>query len=144
MISVPPRLQIRAPSPGPRPDTWDESRTDRLRQLNDNQHEYFLRPRSTIPSHILRIEFALDTPGWDASAIDTFSATLTEYADTFSLSKLDNGACSLRQFDIKAPPETQLIQSRSYRLNPVLSKQADAIMLDSYIAAGLIQHSTTP
>ena len=35
------------------------------------------------------------------------------------------------------------IQSRPYRLNPVLSKQADAI-LDSYLAAGLIQHSTSP
>ena len=30
-----------------------------------------------------------------------------------------------------------------YRLNPVLSNQADAI-LDSYLAAGLIQHSTSP
>ena len=28
-------------------------------------------------------------------------------------------------------------------MNPVLSKQADAI-LDSYVAAGLIQHSTSP
>ena len=41
------------------------------------------------------------------------------------------------------PPETQPIQSRPYRLNPVLSKQVDAI-LDSYLAAGLIQHSTSP
>ena len=38
---------------------------------------------------------------------------------------------------------TQPIQSRPYRLNPVLSKQADAI-LDSYLAAGPIQHSTSP
>ena len=41
------------------------------------------------------------------------------------------------------PPGTQPIQSRPYRLNPVLSKQVDAI-LDSYLAAGLIQHSTSP
>ena len=66
-----------------------------------------------------------------------------DYADVFSSSKLDYGECSLRPFEIKVPPGTQPIQSRPYRLNPVLSKQADAI-LDSYIAAGLIQHSTSP
>ena len=33
--------------------------------------------------------------------------------------------------------------ARSYRLDPVLSKQVDAI-LGSYLAAGLIQHSTSP
>ena len=38
------------------------------------------------------------------------------------------------------PPGTQPIKSRPYRLNPVLSKQVDAI-LDSYLVAGLIQHS---
>ena len=41
------------------------------------------------------------------------------------------------------PPGTQPIQSRPYRLNPDLSKQVDAI-LDSYLAAGLIQHSVSP
>ena len=41
------------------------------------------------------------------------------------------------------PLGTQAIQSRPYRLDPVLSKQADAI-LDSYLAAGLIQHSASP
>ena len=41
------------------------------------------------------------------------------------------------------PPGTQPIQSRLYRLNPVLSKQVDAI-LDSYLAAGLVQHSASP
>ena len=46
-------------------------------------------------------------------------------------------------FEIKVPPRTQPIQSRPYRLNPVLSKQVDVI-LDSYLAAGLIQHSTSP
>ena len=41
------------------------------------------------------------------------------------------------------PPGTQPIQSCPYRLNLVLSKQVDAI-LDSYLAAGLIQHSASP
>ena len=90
-----------------------------------------------------QIDFALDAPGWDSDAIDALSATLKEYADIFYSSKLDYGACSLRPFEIKLPPGTNPIQSRPYRLNPVLSKQVDAI-LDSYLAAGLIQHSTSP
>ena len=96
-----------------------------------------------MPPHIRRIDFALDAPGWDSPAIDALSDTLAAYADVFSFSKLDYGECSLRPFEIKVPPGTQPIQSRPYRLNPVLSKQVDAI-LDSYLAAGLIQHSTSP
>ena len=69
--------------------------------------------------------------------------TLAAYANVFSSSKLDYGECSLRPFEIKLPPGTQPIQSRPYRLNSVLSKQVDAI-LDSYLAAGLIQHSASP
>ena len=56
----------------------------------------------------------------------------------FSSSKLDYGACSLHPLEIKVPPGTQPIHFRPYRLNP---KQADAI-LDSHLAAGLIQPST--
>ena len=96
-----------------------------------------------VPPHIRQIDFALDAPGWDPSAIDALGATLTEYADIFFFFKLDYGAYSLRPFEIKAPHETQPIQLRPYRLNPVLSKQVDAI-LDSYLAAGPIQHSTSP
>ena len=104
---------------------------------------WFLRLWHTVPPHIRRIDFALDAAGWDPAALDALSTTLTTYADVFSSSKLDYGECSLRPFEIKVPPGTQPIQSRPYRLNPVLSKQADAI-LDSYLAAGLIQHSTSP
>ena len=96
-----------------------------------------------MPPHICRIDFALDLAGWDPPAIDALSAILVAYADVFSSSKLDYGECSLRPFEIKVPPGTQPIQSRPYRLNPVLSKQVDAI-LDSYLAAGLIQHSASP
>ena len=49
----------------------------------------------------------------------------------------------LKAFEIKVPPGTHPIQPRPYRLNPVLSKQVDAI-LDSYLAAGFIQHFTSP
>ena len=96
-----------------------------------------------MPPHIRRIDFALDAPGWNSPAIDALSDALAAYADVVSLSKLVYGECSLRSFEIKVPPGTQPIQSRPYRLNTVLYKQVDAI-LDSYLAAGLIQHSTSP
>ena len=92
-----------------------------------------------MPPHVRRIDFALDAPGWDPPAIGALSDTLAAYADVFLLSKLDYGECSLRPFEIKVPTGIQPIQSRPYRLDPVLSKQVDAI-LDSYLAAG--PHST--
>ena len=98
---------------------------------------------ASVPPHIRRIDFALDAAGWDPTAIDTISTTLTTYADVLSSSKLDYVQCYLRPFKIKVPPGTQPIQWRPYRLNAVLSKQADVI-LDSYLAAGLIQHAASP
>ena len=124
-------------------DPPDEPLPELLHRLNDDQRAAFLRLWNTVPPHIRRIDFALDAPGWEPSAIDALSATLAEYADIFSSSKLDYDACSLRPFEIKVPPGTQSIQSRPYRLNPILLNQVDAI-LDSYLAAGLIQHSTSP
>ena len=100
-------------------------------------------PLEHCPPPIRRIDFALDAAGWGPTALDALSTTLTTFADVFSSSKLDHDECSVRPFKIKVPPGTQPIQSRPYRLNPVLSKQADAI-LDSFLAAGLIQHSTSP
>ena len=125
------------------PDPPDEPPPELLHRLDDDQRTAFLRLWNTVPPHIRQIDFALDAPGWEPSATDALSATLAEYADIFSSSKLDYGACSLRPFEIKVPPRTQLIQSRPYRLNPILSNQVDAI-LDSYLAAGLVQHSPSP
>ena len=99
--------------------------------------ESFFRLWNIVPPHIRRIDFALDAAGWDPTALDALSTTLTTFADVFSSSKSDYGECSLRPFEIKVPPGTQPIQSRPYRLNPVLSNQADAIF-DSYLAADLI------
>ena len=76
----------------------DEPPTELLRWLNDNQRKHFLHLWNTAPSHIRRIDFTLDAAGWDPRAIDTLSATLTEYMDNFSSSTLDYGACSLRPF----------------------------------------------
>ena len=135
-----------ASPPTPPPNTSDppdEPPLERLHRLDHNQRESFLRLWNTVPPHIRRIDFALDAAGGDSAALDALSTTLVTYADVFSSSKLDYGECSTRPFEIKVPPRTQPIQSHPYRLNPVLSKQVDAI-LDSYLAAGLIQHSTSP
>ena len=129
-----------ASQPAPPPitsDPPDEPPPELLHRLNYSQRESFLRLWITVPPHIRRIDFALDAAGWDPAALDALSTTLVTYADVFSPSKLDYGICSARPFEIKVPPGTKSIQSRPYRLNPVLSKQVDAI-LDSYLAAGLI------
>ena len=97
-----------------------------------------ISPLEHCPPYIRRIDFALDAAGWDPTALDVLSTILITYADVFSSSKLDDGECFLRPFEIKVPPGT-----RPYRLNPAFPKQADAI-LDSYIGAGLIQNSTSP
>ena len=110
------------------PDASGAPPTEVLHRLDDTERESFLSLWDMVPSHIQQIGFALDAPGWEPSAIDALSATLTEYADVLSSSKLDHGACSLRPFEIKVPHGTQPIQSRPYRLNPVLSKQVDAIL----------------
>ena len=132
-----------APSPNTALDFPDEPPPELLHRLDHNQRESFFRLWNTVPSHIRRIDSALDAAGWDSTAIDALYATLVTYADVFSSSKLDYGECSLPPFEIKVPPGTQPIQSRPYRLNPVVSKQVDAI-LNSYLAAGLIQHSASP
>ena len=134
--SITPASQT-APPPNTAPDPRTTPPPELLHRLDHNRHESFFRLWNTVPTHIRRIYFALDAAGWDSTALDALSATLVTYADVFSSSKLDYGECSLRPFEIKMPPGTQPIQSRPYRLNPVLSKQVDAI-LDSYLAAGLI------
>ena len=135
-----------APPPTAANATTDASGTpptELLHRLDDAQRESFLSLWNMVPSRIRQIDFALDAPGWEPSAIDALGATFTKRADIFFSSKLDYGACSLRPFEIKVTHGTQPIQSRPYRLNPFLLKQVDAI-LDSYLAAGLIQHSTSP
>ncbi|CAB1105621.1 unnamed protein product [Ectocarpus sp. CCAP 1310/34] len=67
---------------------------------------------------------------------------LCEYHDVFSSSPTDFGSCSLFPFKLAAPGSAP-VTSRPYRVNPPVVKQVDAI-LDQYLAAGLIQHSTSP
>ena len=79
-----------------------------------------ISPLEHCPPYIRRIDFALDAAGWDPTALDVLSTILITYADVFSSSKLDDGECFLRPFEIKVPPGT-----RPYRLNPAFPKQAD-------------------
>ena len=65
------------------PDTSDDLPTELLHRLDDVQRESFLRLWNTVPPHIRQIDFALDAPCWEPSAIDALGATLTEYADIF-------------------------------------------------------------
>ena len=124
-------------------DTIPRTSPPRTSTPTRSQPTRIIYSRNTVPPPIGRIDSALDAAGWGPTALDALSTTLPTFADVFSSSKLDYGECSLRPFEIKVPPGTKPIQSRPYRLNPVISKQADAI-LDSYLAAGLIQHSTSP
>ena len=68
---------------------------------------------------------------------------LVEYESTFSKHKTDLGHCHALPFVIRTPADAKPISSRPYRTNPVLTKKVDAI-IDSYLAAGLVQHSTSP
>ena len=77
--------------------------SDLLGRLDHAERTWFLRLWQHVPPHVRLINFALDAPGWDATAIDTLSSTLQRYADVFSSSKLDYGKCSVRPFEIKVP-----------------------------------------
>ena len=46
-------------------------------------------------------------------------------------------------FEISVPPNSSPVTSRPYRINPPTVKKVDAV-LDKFLAAGLIQHSTSP
>ena len=80
MPSAAPSLAINAP-----PDTLDEHPSELLRRLNDAQRKSIFHLWRAVPFHARRIDFALDAPSWDPSAIDALSTTLTEYADFFFL-----------------------------------------------------------
>lgn len=66
---------------------------------------------------------------------------LVEYEGHCSKSKTDKGPCHTRPFRIEEYPGTAPIASRRYRTKPASFSQVDST-LDSYLAAGLINHST--
>ena len=68
---------------------------------------------------------------------------MIDFTDVFSTSPTDFGSCSLLPFEISNPPDSPPVTSRPYRVNPLMTKQMDMV-LDEYLATGLIQHSTSP
>ena len=44
---------------------------------------------------------------------------------------------------ITVPPQSEPVTSRPHRINPFLAQAADAV-LDQYLVAGFLQHSTSP
>ena len=71
------------------PDPPDKPPPELLHRFDRSQRESFLRLWNTVPPHIRRIDFALDAAGWDPTALDALSTTLTTYANVVSSSKLD-------------------------------------------------------
>ena len=66
-----------------------------------------------------------------------------EFPDVFSTSKTDFGSCSMMLFNISVPEGSAPVTSRPHRINPVVAKEVD-VTLNQYLAAGLIQYSTSP
>ena len=75
-------------------------------------------------------------------AIEQLSDVLCEFPYVFSTSKTDFGFCSLMPFEISVPEGSAPVTSRPHNINPILAKAVDAT-LSQYLAAGLIQHSTS-
>ena len=68
---------------------------------------------------------------------------LCKFPDVFSTLKTDFGCCSLLTFEISVPEGSAPVTYRPHRINPILAKEVD-VTLNQYLAAGLIQHSTSP
>ncbi|CAM9726402.1 unnamed protein product [Sphacelaria rigidula] len=88
------------------------------------------------------INFDLHGPGWEPAVIQELSDVLLQYQERFSRSKTDLGHCKTLPFGVTLQPGVSPISSRPYRTNPVFTEKIHAI-LDAYLGAELIQHSTT-
>ena len=116
---------------------------DLLDRLNTEQKASFISLWDTLPPHLRSIKFDLHGEGWTADVIKQLGSVLSDYQDVFSTSPTDLGSCPLLPFKITVPPDSPPVRSKPYRMNPIVAKQVDVI-LDKYLAAGLIQHSTSP
>ena len=75
--------------------------------------------------------------------ITQLGEALAEFSDVSSKSPTDFGSCSLLPFEIKVPPNSSSVASRTYRINLPTAKKVNAD-LDKFLAACPIQHSTSP
>eukprot|EP00752_Nemacystus_decipiens_P016839 g15071.t1 len=116
---------------------------DLLARLDEHQRASFLDLWSRIPKHLRHIVFDLHGPGWSPEVITQLADLLCEFPSVFSASKTDFGRCSLLPFEIHVPPGQKPISTPPYSMNPIVARKVDVI-LDKYIASGLIQLSTSP
>ena len=114
-----------------------------LDRLNSDQGDSFLQVWHKLPTLLREISFDFHGPGWDADVIPQLGDTLIEFTDVSSTSPTEFGSCSLLPFEISVPPDSSQVTSRPYRVSPLVAKQKDTI-LDEYLAAGLMHHSTLP
>ena len=114
-----------------------------MERLSADQRVSFESLWNRLPPHLKLVKFDLHGPGWSPEVITELGDLLHDFQDVFSTSSTDLGSCSLMPFEIKVPPDCPPVTSKPYRMNPLVAKQVDAI-LDQYLAAGLIQHSTSP
>eukprot|EP00752_Nemacystus_decipiens_P015617 g13940.t1 len=120
-----------------------EPPADLLARLDEHQRASFLDLWSRIPKHLRHIVFDLHGPGWSPEVITQLADLLCEFPSVFSASKTDFGRCSLLPFEIHVPPGQKPISTPPYSMNPIVARKVDVI-LDKYIASGLIQLSTSP
>ena len=113
-----------------------------LERLNPDQRCSFLRVWARLPPDLREIAFDLNDPGWTPLAIEQLGDVLCEFPVEFSTSKTDFGSCSLMPFEISVPEGSAPVTSRPHRINPILAKEVDT-NVNQYLAAGLIQHSTS-
>ena len=86
--------------------------------------------------------FDLHGTDWTPEAIEQLGGVLCEFPDVFAKSKSNFGSYSLMSFVISFPEGSAPVTSRPHRMNPILAKEVEAT-LNQYLAAGLIQHSTS-
>lgn len=95
--------------------------------------------KTCYPKCVDDIDLTLDSGGLDTADIEELHQNILDYSELFSKAPLDTGECPVRPFEDNVPAHTQLVYSRPYGTNHIPKKKIDAI-LDSYLAAGLIQH----
>ena len=95
------------------------------------------------PSHVRAVAFDLHGADWTPLPIEQLGDVLCYFADVSSKSKTDFDSCSLMPFEIPVPKRSPPVTSRPHRVNLVLAEELDT-SLNEYLAAGLVEHSTSP
>lgn len=68
---------------------------------------------------------------------------LYKFPGVFYTSSIDFGSCFLTPFETSSAEGSAPVTSRPHRIEPILAQEVEAT-LEQYIAAGLLQHSTSP